>query len=64
MFGTGAATSTTEKWDADQKWEVIVTIGLPDGAGKRLGELGYYPFDVNLDGGWRETEILWRKRIQ
>jgi hypothetical protein len=64
MFGTGASTSANQKWDSEQKWEVIVTIGLPDGAGKRLGELGYYPFDANLDGVLDDTKVLWRKRVQ
>ena len=56
MFGTGAATSTNEKWDANQKWEVIRT-----GAGgnpQRTREVGYEPFHtIGID-------ILWRKRIQ
>ena len=40
MFGSGAATSTTEKWDANQKWEVPRT-GFEK---KTTREAGYEPF--------------------
>jgi len=32
MFGTGAATNTTDKWDAKQKWEIKTSSGkIPEG---------------------------------
>ncbi len=40
MFGSGAATSTTEKWDANQKWGVLRT-GFEK---KTTREAGYDPF--------------------
>ena len=58
MFGTGAETSTTEKWDADQKWDIksqrVNTKSTPD---------GYEPFLVN-NNGTSNPWIIWRKRIQ
>ena len=58
------ATSVNDKWDADQQWEVIQTIGLRDGAGKRLGELGFYPFETEFGETWENTNVMWRKRIK
>ena len=32
MYGTGAATNTTDKWDAKQKWEIKTSSGkIPEG---------------------------------
>tara|TARA_B100001079_G_C16249535_1_gene442654 strand:+ start:282 stop:449 length:168 start_codon:yes stop_codon:yes gene_type:complete len=54
MFGTGAATSTTEKWDANQKWEVIRTsFEKPT-----TREAGYEPFHSTIG-----NYTLWRRRI-
>ena len=54
MFGAGAATSTNEKWDANQKWEVLRT-----GFEKQTTlEAGYEPFHT------LGNNTLWRRRIQ
>ena len=54
MFGTGAATSKTKKWDANQKWEVLRT-----GFEKQTTlEAGYEPFHT------LGNNTLWRIRIQ
>ena len=54
MFGTGAATSKTKKWDANQKWEVLRT-----GFEKQTTlEAGYEPFHT------LGNNTLWRRRIQ
>ena len=53
MFGAGA-TSTNEKWDANQKWEVLRT-----GFEKQTTvEEGYEPFHT------LGNNTLWRKRIK
>ena len=58
MFGTGAATSTNEKWDSNQKWEVIYN-GLRIGSTPQTTrEAGYEPFQT------LGNNILWRKRIK
>ena len=56
MFGTGAATSTTEKWDANQQWDVRRTgIG---GNPQIIHQAGYEPFQT------LGRDLLWRKRIK
>jgi hypothetical protein len=56
MFGTGSATSTTEKWDANQQWDIRATamVGNP----QIIKHPGYEPFQT------LGRDILWRKRIQ
>ena len=51
---SGAATSTTEKWDANQKWEVLRT-GFEK---KTTREAGYEPFHT------LGNNTLWRRRIK
>ena len=73
MFGTGAATSTTEKWDANQKWDIKV-LDLPFNVPE-----GYEPFstlwigDLSSkttvyggleDGLKKRPQVYVRKRIQ
>jgi len=78
MLGTGAATSTTEKWDTDQQWETKVTApktteqrGLVKVKPLKLGfqkpAVGWEPFQAltTLDSrGKTEVKIVWRKRIK
>ena len=48
MLGTGAATSTTEKWDANQKWSLLVEqpgqLGSWGSKSGRKRMVGYEPF--------------------
>ena len=78
MFGTGAATSSTEKWDADQQWETKVTApktteqsGLIKVKPLKLGfqkpAVGWEPFQAITTLDRRdnpEVKIVWRKRVQ
>ena len=59
MLGTGAATSTSEKLDTDQQWElksVRVKSKAPE---------GYEPFQINNTPAFGSNPyIIWRKRIK
>ena len=55
MFGTGAATSTTEKWDANQQREVT-SSGIS--YSQKLKRDGFEPFQT------LGRDLLWRKRIK
>ena len=59
MFGTGAATSTNEKWDGDQKWEVTYT----GTTGSESDKAGWEPFQSHATKSG-STRVIWRKRIQ
>ena len=54
MFGTGAATNTTDKWDAKQKWEVKTS-------GRVISE-GWEPFAY--DSNDKFDPFLLRRRIR
>ena len=55
MFGTGAATSTTEKWDSNQRWELSSTGVFP---AYQTTKVGHEPYFVSGD------TIFLRKRIK
>ena len=62
MFGTGAATSSTEKWNGDQMWKITYT-GVSAGQGSPHDQPGWEPFQAHiLKSG--STRIIWRKRIK
>jgi hypothetical protein len=79
MVGTGAATSTNEKWDSEQLWETKVTS--PKTTEPRGGLIKIKPITTGLSGkpiaGWEpfqaittldrrgdsEVKIVWRKRV-
>ena len=78
MLGTGAATSTSENWDAEQQWETKLTSpktteqgGLvkvkPLKFGFQKPAVGWEPFQAltTLDSnGDAVVKIVWRKRIK
>jgi hypothetical protein len=59
MFGTGAATSSTEKWNGDQMWKV----GGTGAGGAPNDEPGWEPFQAHLLSKGT-TRYIWRKRIK
>lgn len=54
MLGTGAATSTSEKWDPNQQWEVTYS-GI---SASQKSRPGFEPFQT------LGNKLLWRKRIK
>ena len=70
MFGTGAATSTNEKWDGGQEWKITETgalgaggmtaISMLDSSDRVLFPRGWEPIQSNTKDG----TIIWRKRIK
>ena len=62
MLGTAAATSTTEKWDADQKWDIKVTsAGHPHTKNNSVEEMtlaGYEPFQTVFGPGYKGPDLF------
>ena len=64
MFGTGAAISTTDKWDDNQKWDIKLTTPSVAVASGELELPGYEPFHSVVTGlNGRTISVVWRKRI-
>ena len=53
MFGTGAATSTSEKWDSNQRWELSIADNI-----YQTTKAGHEPYFVS------GNTIFLRKRIK
>jgi hypothetical protein len=63
MLGTGAATSTTDKWDENQQWKITLTD-----TGSPHDQPGWEPFQAALIKEGRQrvvvTRVIWRKHIK
>jgi hypothetical protein len=59
MLGTGAATSSTEKWNGDQMWKISYT-GV---SGSPHDQPGWEPFQSHATKSG-STRVIWRKRVQ